>query len=56
MIIGFDLRPTQVRIGSKIAIAPDRVDSSPRKHALPEIAWVSGDTIVIEEYRGRLPG
>ena len=56
VIIGFDLRPTQVRIGNKIAIAPDRVDSSLRKHALPEIAWVSGDTIVIEEYRGRLPG
>lgn len=56
VIIGFDLRPTQVRIGKKIAIAPDLAAGPPRKHALPEIAWVSGDTIVIEEYRGRLPG
>lgn len=56
VVIGFDLRPPQVRIGKKIAIAPDRAEAPPRKHALPEIAWVSGDTIVIEEYRGRLPG
>ena len=56
VIIGFDLRPTQVRIGNKIAIAPDLAKGPPRKQALPEIAWVSGDTIVIEEYRGRLPG
>ncbi len=57
VVIGFDLRPTQVRIGKKIAIAPDRNDSPARaKSPLPEIAWVSGDTIVIEEYRGRLPG
>lgn len=56
VVIGFDLRPTQVRIGRKIAIAPDRAESAPKKGPLPEIAWVSGDTIVIEEYRGRLPG
>lgn len=58
VVIGFDLRPTQVRIGKKIAIAPDRESAPPsnKKSPLPEIAWVSGETIVIEEYRGRLPG
>lgn len=57
VVIGFDLRPTQVRIGKKIAIAPDRQEAPPKARSpLPEIAWVSGDTIVIEEYRGRLPG
>lgn len=53
VIIGFDLRPMQLRIGKKIAISPD-VERGRRGHA--EIAWVSGDEIVIEEYRGRLPG
>ena len=57
VIIGFDLRPTQVRIGRKIAMSPDEAAPSPRKNArTPEIAWVSGDEICIEEYRGRLPG
>lgn len=56
VVIGFDLRPTQVRIGRKIAIAPDRAEAPPKKGPQPEIAWVSGDTIVIEDYRGRLPG
>lgn len=56
VVIGFDLRPTQVRIGKKIAIAPDRDEAPPRKSTLPEIAWVSGESILIEDYRGRLPG
>lgn len=53
VIIGFDLRPTQLRIGKKIAMSTES-ERGRRPHA--EIAWVSGEEIVIEEYRGRLPG
>jgi septum site-determining protein MinC len=55
VIVSFDLRPTQIRIGAKIAMAPDeKTERIPRLHT-PEIAWVEGDRVVIEEYRGRLP-
>lgn len=52
MIISFDLRPTQVRIGRRIAFLPER----PRGRAprLPEVALVQDDEIVLREYRGRM--
>lgn len=54
VIISFDLRPTQIRIGNKIAMAPDDRPERP-KHATPEIAWVDEEAVVIEDYAGKLP-
>lgn len=51
-ILGFDMKPTQLRIGRRIAIAPARGD---QVRIEPEIAHVQDDQIVIELYRGRLP-
>jgi septum site-determining protein MinC len=50
-ILAFELAPTQLRIGKHIAIAPAHTGSGDFN---PEIAQVSGDTILIEQYRGRL--
>ncbi|MEZ4319180.1 MAG: septum site-determining protein MinC [Myxococcota bacterium] len=46
-ILAFDFRPTQVRIGRKIAMPP-----SARK-SVPELVVVRGGEIVIEPYTGR---
>jgi septum site-determining protein MinC len=54
LIIAFDFRPAQVRIGRKIAIPPDRGPRATRTYA-PEIAWVRGGEILIEAYAGHLP-
>lgn len=54
LIIAFDFRPTQIRIGRKIAIPPIR-DNRARKTYIPEIAWVRGGEILIEPYSGHLP-
>ena len=54
IILAFDMRPTQLRIGKVIqlpATVPDQVG----RHIAPEIAWLSAGSIVIEPYRGRLP-
>ncbi len=51
-ILSLDLRPTQLRIGRKIAIAPAR---SARSDSLqPEMASVLDGQIVLEPYQGRL--
>jgi septum site-determining protein MinC len=51
-ILGFDLRPTQLRIGRHIAILPDR----PAGERPPvEVAQLVEGRVVIEPYRGRLP-
>jgi len=55
VIVSFDLRPTQIRIGSKIAMAPDEKTERLPRLQIPEIAWVEGDRVVIEEYKGKLP-
>ena len=56
VILAFDMRATQVRIGKaaphSLAALPERET----RHALPEIAFISGGAVVIEPYRGRLPG
>jgi septum site-determining protein MinC len=49
-IVGFDFRPTQVRIGRRIAVAPARTDGRPSE---PEIAHIVDGQIVIEPYRSR---
>ncbi len=54
VILSFDLRPTQLRIGPHIAFPPDSAGRSGRGFQ-PEVAWVRDDRILIEEYRGRLP-
>ncbi|MCB9667962.1 MAG: hypothetical protein H6734_00650 [Alphaproteobacteria bacterium] len=46
-ILAFDFRPTQVRIGRKIAIPPKSHKS------VPELVVVRDDEIVIEPYTGR---
>ena len=55
IILAFDLRPTQLRIGKVIhlprAMSPERE----ARHASPEIAWISDGSIVTEPYKGRLP-
>ncbi len=48
-ILAFDLRPTQLRIGRKIAIPPDRKSGDLQA----EIASVSGDQIILEPYQRR---
>ena len=55
VIVSFDLRPTQIRIGAKIAMAPDEKTERIPRLQVPEIAWVEGERVVIEEYKGRLP-
>lgn len=53
VILAFELRPTQVRIAGCIAIpGPERAG----RGFQPELAWVSGERILIEDYTGRLPG
>ncbi len=49
-ILALELKPTQLRIGKQIAIAQPGSGG-----AIPEIAVLSGDQIVIEPYRGRIP-
>jgi septum site-determining protein MinC len=50
-ILAFDLRPTQLRIGRKIAVPPPRRSSAPPPS---ELATVQDGQIVIEAYRGRV--
>lgn len=58
VILAFDMRPTQLRIGKVIqlpATAPEQHGRHTAPYAAPEIAWLSNGNIVIEPYRGRLP-
>ncbi|RME23648.1 MAG: hypothetical protein D6798_13105 [Deltaproteobacteria bacterium] len=54
VIMAFELHPTQLRIGPHIAFPPE-ADGRSARGFRPEIAWVHGDRILIDEYRGRLP-
>ena len=54
VILAFDMRPTQLRIGKVIQLPAQSPEHTGRQIA-PEIAWLSGGSIVIEPYRGRLP-
>lgn len=49
-ILGFEMRPTQIRIGRRIAIPPARGE---QRASEPEIAHVVDGEIVIEPYRGK---
>lgn len=48
VVMAFRLEPTQLRIAGHISRAPDGKGPHP---AVPEVARVRGDSIVIEEYR-----
>jgi septum site-determining protein MinC len=54
VILAFDMRPTQLRIGKVIQL-PAQSPEHLGRHVAPEIAWMSNGSIVIEPYRGRLP-
>jgi septum site-determining protein MinC len=54
-IVAFDFRPTQLRIGRKIAIPPESRNRRGGRQWTPEIAWVHGGEIIIDPYQGRLP-
>lgn len=69
VILSFDLRPTQIRIGNRIAFPPERAtpqgsklltllqrDRPATRSYTPEIARIEDGAIVLEDYRGRLPG
>jgi septum site-determining protein MinC len=53
IILAFDMRPSQLRIGKVIQI-PSQSPDRPTRYT-PEIAWISGGSIIIEAYRGRHP-
>ncbi|MEY3212481.1 MAG: hypothetical protein RIT28_2962, partial [Pseudomonadota bacterium] len=55
IILSFDLRAPQLRIGRKIAFPAARPATNVRYGHAPEIAWVNGAEITIEPYAGRLP-
>ncbi|MDP2306581.1 MAG: septum site-determining protein MinC [Pseudomonadota bacterium] len=59
VILAFDMRPTQLRIGKVIQLPANPPEQVARhvanQYAAPEIAWMSNGSIVIEPYRGRLP-
>lgn len=54
MVLAFDLRPTQLRIGRRIAFPTDSPNRAVDNYS-PQIAWVRGDSILVEPYRGKLP-
>lgn len=56
IILAFDMRATQVRIGKAAPLSLAALPERETRHALPEIAFISGGAVVIEPYRGRLPG
>lgn len=55
VILAFDLRPTQLRIGKVIGLSPQGDPDRPGRSFNPEIAFIADGSIVIEPYRGRLP-
>ena len=58
-ILSLHLQPQQLRIGRMVARAPgDRASSRANvgdTPAIPEIAYVTNGSIVVERYQGRLP-
>lgn len=54
IVMAFDLRPTQLRIGRRIAFPTDSPNRAVESYS-PQVAWVRGEDIVVEPYRGKLP-
>lgn len=55
LILAFDLRPTQLRIGRRIAMLGDRPERPNRGAHHPEVASVQDGDIRVEDYLGRSP-
>jgi septum site-determining protein MinC len=51
-ILALQLVPTQLRIGRKIALPPERPNDSSLIN--PEIAFIREDEITLQPYRGRV--
>ncbi|MEQ1507763.1 MAG: septum site-determining protein MinC, partial [Myxococcota bacterium] len=56
-ILAFDLRPTQLRIGRRIAVPPGRKPGAapPAAFGAAELATVRDGQIAVEPYKGRVP-
>ncbi len=55
VILAFDLRPTQLRIGRVIGVVPGADPDRATRGFVPEIAYVHDGAIAVESYRGKLP-
>lgn len=55
VIVAFDLRPTQLRIGKVIGVVPGADPDKASRGATPEMASVLNGTIMVETFKGKLP-
>jgi septum site-determining protein MinC len=55
VILAFDLRPTQLRIGKVIGVVPGADPDRAGKTFNPEMATIVDGHIAVEPYRGKLP-
>lgn len=55
VIVAFDLRPTQLRIGKVIGVVPGADPDKASRGLNPEIASVLDGSIIVETFRGKLP-
>ena len=55
IILAFDLRPTQLRIGKVIGVVPGANPDQATRGFHPEFACVHEGQIVIDTWRGKLP-
>ncbi len=55
VILAFDLRPTQLRIGKVIGIIPGAAPDRAARTFNPEIATIVDGHLAVETYRGKLP-
>jgi len=55
IILAFDLRPTQLRIGKVIGVVPGADPDKAGRAFHPEVATIVDGHIAVEPYRGKLP-
>lgn len=59
VIIALTLDPKRIRIADRLALPPDANETSeedvPSSNSSPEIAYIEGSQIIIEQYTGRFP-
>ena len=55
IILAFDLRPTQLRIGKVIGVLPSAHPDKAGRSFNPEVATLTDGHIAVEPYRGKLP-
>ncbi len=55
VILAFDLRPTQLRIGKVIGVVPGADPDRATRGFAPEVAYVAEEALVVEPYRGKMP-